>query len=105
MIIQIRPDTVFPCREAESDDVRSRDGQSVEEELDLFVLFLLLYPTHRTLGPSINTPHNVFLREEAALKDCKCEKYEIRDIFCPSSQNNDTDGPHKLTSSQTHNCR
>ena len=61
MITQIRPDTVFPCRGAESDDVRSRDGQSVEEELDLFVLFLLLYPTHRTLGPCINTIHDTRL--------------------------------------------
>ena len=29
----------------------------------------------------VSTRLNVFLLEEAALKDSKCEKYEIRDIF------------------------
>ena len=68
MITQIRPDTVFPCREAESDDVRSRDGQSVEEELDLFGLFLLLYPTHCTLGPCITRLTMCFYLKRQPLK-------------------------------------
>ena len=50
-----------------------------------YFYFYIPRTAHSDLASTRYTPHNVFLLEEAALKDCKCEKYEKRDIFCPSS--------------------